>query len=346
MKRLLLLNLILILFLSGCGGREKIGVINQEKLIQAAPRFSQVEELNKQIKLITARSSLPFSQEQSPIDNLRQAMKSRILGLSSVYQKEMEDEYRRKEEEGKALIQKLNKEMEKRLEQREKVLEEKFKTLLEQKKKEVAKVEEEYREKISEEYDLKRLNLSLKLKTLRLTEEERKDLNKRIEDTRKEQREGMRKKDEELKKIFADYKEEEEKELRMSLLHYQEELKKEAEEEIALERRKWERELKEKVKVSSRQIKLEDNRQGEVFSLARRMREKGANFPDEDSKMVFATLLGLRRQRERLIESILKDIKVVGARVAKKKKLSLVLSNYQVNVSASDLTREIIKEAF
>ncbi|PIU69157.1 MAG: hypothetical protein COS84_00100 [Armatimonadetes bacterium CG07_land_8_20_14_0_80_40_9] len=240
----------------------------------------------------------------------------------------------------------MNKEMEKRLEQREKVLEEKFKTLLEQKKKEVAKVEEEYREKISEEYDLKRLNLSLKLKTLRLTEEERKDLNKRIEDTRKEQREGMRKKDEELKKIFADYKEEEEKELRMSLLHYQEELKKEAEEEIALERRKWERELKEKVKVSSRQIKLEDNRQGEVFSLARRMREKGANFPDEDSKVLFTTLLNLRGQRERLIESILKDIKVVGARVAKKKKLSLVLSNCQVNVSASDLTREIIKEAF
>lgn len=346
MRRLLLFNLILILFLSGCGGRERIGVINQEKLIQAAPRFSQVEELNKQIRLITARSSLSSYQEQSPIDNLRQAMKSRILGLSSVYQKEMEDEYRRKEEEGKALIQKLNKEMEKKLYQKGGKLEERLKTLLEEKKRELAKEEEEYREKVGGEYDLKRLNFSLKLKTLRLTDEERKDLNKRIEDTRKEQREGMRKKDEELKKIFADYKEEEEKELRMSLLHYQEELRKEAEEEIALERRKWERELKEKAKISSHQIRLEDKGQGEVFSLARRMREKGAYFPDEDSKMVFATLLDLRRQRERLIESILKDIRVVGARIAEKKKLSLVLSNCQVNVSACDLTREIIKEAF
>ena len=297
MLRWLLISITaLALMLSACGkigGGEKIAVVNWDKVMQAHPQYSRLQELKDGFNLL-----LDKRREQEIIG------KTQMSGLAKLYQ------LKQQSRQNFLTAGFMTRMTEKQTEEQEK-LKQLSNQIADQVDKELAEEEK----KLNEHYRLQLFNLRLKLDTVRMVAEERKKL------------------EAELKAVQAARDRD-----RMMLVQYK----------FGLVNQRME------PHVQAMQQRLNDY----ARQLQLQMMEEMKKDPAKDDAFLqkapaaLKELLGtvdqeLDKQQqgiETLETSIKKEMESVVIKLAKERGYSVVFHKYRTNVSADDITGDVIAE--
>lgn len=310
-----LLVLVTAVLVTGCSSRSSqqnttpppaaptVGVIDMRQAVQAHPKYSEHEPLQKAITTLEAQlAAAQAGAAATPSGNFSPAGSYGDQVMSGV-QATLEQEYQAK------MTAKQN-ELTQRLEKKATELKA---GLAGELKAYTAEVEPNYQPQI--------FNLQLKMKTVQLSQEEINSLSKQMEALQKERDEKIAAKDKALADRLAEQMKQEQASADTELNQYAEQLRKEQAAQAAAKQQ----EAAARIPSTSASLTMPSGGDSQRVELERQLAAK-------------------QQELRNLEDTIVEAVRDKAAQIAAAKGLSAVLTNVTTNISAVDITSDVIAE--
>lgn len=280
-----------------------VGVIDMRQAVQAHPKYSEHEPLQKAITTLEAQlAAAQTGAAATPTGNLSPAGSYGDQVMSGI-QATLEQEYQAKMT---AKQNELTQRLEKKAAELKAGLDEELKA---------------YTTEVEPNYQPQIFNLQLKMKTVQLSQEELDSLRKQMETLQKERDEKIAAKNKELADRLTEQMKQEQASANTELNQYAEQLRKEQAAQAAAKQQ----EAAARIPGTSASLSMPSGGDPQRVELERQLAAK-------------------QQELRNLEATIVEAVRDKAAQIATAKGLSAVLTNVNTNISAVDITSDVIAE--
>lgn len=323
-QKSLLLSLILMLFLAGCGQQakttasspqeKKIGVLDLQQAVKAHPKWSQLEQLNAQIGILEkqgqALSSQPSGNEQQ-----RQQLDDQKMQLQAQNQ-----EWQREQE-------KLSQALAGKMKLKQADLEANFQREAEKIQAEKGQELAAYKKQLQALYGPSLVNLQLKLQFSSLSAEEREKKKKELDALNDEQAQKLQAKEAEVAKQL-------EQEIKG--------LKGQLSQELNSYQKQEEDKLKKQLAATYQEMQSKQESADAAWQENIDIQKQQKETEQKNIQTLQEKIVALTKEKSLLESEIKKDLQSIAAEVAQTQQLKAVVVNYRSNALAVDITLDVI----
>ncbi|MCK8827779.1 hypothetical protein MWH25_08500 [Natroniella acetigena] len=362
------LLLVMVLSLVGCRNQEltteeaktelepQIGIVDLADIRREHPltqQIAQIEEriVNLNLSLREEEESLTKIEEDtgSYLTDFNQQVKRRLEVIEADYAKKIEQEESKLGSKLEDYYQQLMAEFESELAEKETSLHQELKDELLILEKEYDTDLEEYKAIIDQNYNSEIINLRLQLRVANLDEAKQNQLQSQLEELTAEREAKIEDQEQYYNQKLQSFLQQEEAELQQRLQDYQQKLLFQAEadyetrkQELELEFYNYLTSLEEGMvsDLSSQEEELAANIEEELLAA----REKLITRVETRVKDLTDEIIQLQQKREKLRSERKEELDLMIEQVAEDKGLALILTDYNQNLAAIDLTEEILAE--
>lgn len=358
----------MVLSLVGCRNQEltteeaktelepQIGIVDLADIRREHPltqQIAQIEEriVNLNLSLREEEESLTKIEEDtgSYLTDFNQQVKRRLEVIEADYAKKIEQEESKLGSKLEDYYQQLMAEFESELAEKETSLHQELKDELLILEKEYDTDLEEYKAIIDQNYNSEIINLRLQLRVANLDEAKQNQLQSQLEELTAEREAKIEDQEQYYNQKLQSFLQQEEAELQQRLQDYQQKLLFQAEadyetrkQELELEFYNYLTSLEEGMvsDLSSQEEELAANIEEELLAA----REKLITRVETRVKDLTDEIIQLQQKREKLRSERKEELDLMIEQVAEDKGLALILTDYNQNLAAIDLTEEILAE--
>ncbi|WP_408955175.1 hypothetical protein [Natroniella sp. ANB-PHB2] len=362
------LLLVMVLGLVGCRNQElttdnvknevepQIGIVNLAKVREVHPlteQIVQIEEriVNLNLSLREEKKSLNRIEEDtgSYLADFNQHVKRRLEVIEADYAKKIEQEEVKLSSKLEDYYQQVMAELKLEVEKKETSLYQELKENVLSLEKKYDAALEEYKTDIAEDYNSELINLRLQLRVGNLDEAKQKELQNKLEELTAERGAKIESQKQDYSQKLQSSIQQEEERLQQKLQDYQQKLLSQTKADYTAKKQELE------VEFYNYLISLEDEMATDLFKQEEELTD---NIEDEllaaqqkmmarvETKIEDLTdeIIQLQEKRDKLRSERKKELDLMLEEVAEDKELALILTDYNQNLAAIDLTEEILTE--
>lgn len=326
-------------------GKQKVLVVNIVKVRENHPFLPIMHSLFQKMQALNMVNNYRKNINVSTMNTSLQKVKSVYLqGIQEDYHQEVKDLMNDLQEKEKLLIAQKEKEIKLMVDVKRKELEDELNKQLQDNKKEIKKEKVKKRNKIKEKYVDEKFKLDLKIKTLgSLTEEEKNQLKKQIENIEEKIKDETMKNEQEYEKKYSEIVSAKQKELEDNLKQYQGEATKKAQQEIDEKMKEIEKELETKVMAKKASLQNAGKEVESYLKSIAKLKFPATNNLNKNESLK-KVMTKLNNEIMTIRKVIIDESNKITISVAREKGNTVLLNSYIVNVGAEDITKEAIKK--